>query len=148
MRRLALVCCTCLACTRPNPAFDEAAHFGESHADAVGHSSDDSSDDSSGDSSDDSATSDTGLDDLPDQPTCLHQPRSGLAIEFGDSSDFGNTCPTSVDIWAKVGTGAEGEVTLVVCTSGGCGQGCTSEQTLSAFPLIVSDHLPELGSCV
>jgi hypothetical protein len=155
MRRLALACFTCLACTRLNPAFDDAKQTGESGADAVGDtqhdssegSNDDSSDEAETDETDTDETSDTGLDDLPDAPACGHQPSSGLAIKLGQPSNFGGGCPNSYGAWAKIGAGVEGQGELVVCSQPGCDGGCTTQHSVSAFPLIITDHLPD-SACV
>lgn len=146
MRRLALACSlTCLACVRLNPAFDEA-RASESGSETRGDTSD-PSDDGTDESSDTDATSDTGLDDLPGQPVCELQPSDGLALVFGDPADIGGLCPNGVNAWAKISSAAGGEAMLTVCDDDSC-EGCDGEHPLSAFPLIVTEHLPQVGSCV
>lgn len=67
---------------------------------------------------------------------------------MGDPSDFGGGCPTQVDVWATIGPGAGGEATLLICNTRDCGSGCTNDQPLSAFPLIITNHLPTPDTCV
>jgi hypothetical protein len=150
MRRLAFVCCACLACTRLNPAFDEAEKTSKGGADAAEDTSDDdSSSDSSSDSNDETdtdQTSDTGFDDMPGS-ACMFEPTAGLAIKLG-SPFGGNSCPTSFNAWARIGVGDGGEAKISVCNLPGCDGGCTTDLSMSAFPLLITNHLPSPETCV
>lgn len=144
MRRLVLLCCTCLACTRTNPAFDEALANSESGSDERGETSEDPTGaeaeaeaEAEGEAE---SESEGGLDDLPPELTCEFQPSPGLALAFGDPSYFSNTCPNNVDVWARVTVVEGGEATLAVCAEN-C-DSCIGEYSLSAYPLDITDYLP------
>lgn len=144
MRRLLLVCCTCLACTRENPAFDETLTSAESETRG---STDTSADTSEAEADTSEAETDTSPDDLPDEPACEFQPSQGLALRFTDPEFFSGTCPNGVDVLAKINSAAGGEATFSVCGEG-C-TGCAGEHQLSAFPMIITDYLPQgLDGCV
>lgn len=142
MRRVLLVCCTGLACTRLNPAFDEARVSGESGMDSIADTSDSSAEASEADGS----STDDGLDDLPSTSSCEFEPSEGLALAFSNPSYFGGNCPNGALVAIRVLSGNGGEATLSVCGDG-CLQ-CSGEHLLSTFPLVVTDHLPKTDACL
>jgi hypothetical protein len=149
MRRLLLLaCCSSLACTRENPAFDDVQASGESETRASSNTSEDASESEAEAEAETEAESSEGPDDLPDEPPCAFQPTAGLAIRFSDTSHFGGVCPNGVNIWATISSADGGEATFTVCT-----EGCTTcgddAHELSAFPMLVTDYLPqEPSKCV
>jgi hypothetical protein len=128
MRRVLLLCSTCLACTKLNPAFDEVL-----------------SDESEADTLTDTAEADSGTtmevrEDVPTEPACAFEPTAGLAIRFGDVEYFG-ACPVGVDAWVRVVGVEGGQLSLAMCGQG-CDNICTGELPLTAFPLDVTQHIP------
>lgn len=156
-RAVILICCSCLACTRDNPAFDEAlSKAGEDETDAQVETSVDDDDaeaeaeaenEESSESSESESESSEGPDDLPDEPACGFEPSAGLALRMAEPALFGGVCPNSINALFQITSVAADEVTFSVCQLG-CTD-CVGEYQLSAYPLIVSEHLPvDWDACV
>lgn len=156
-----------LACTMANPAFDSPARDAggddsptsgdPATSDApkmtsgAGSSSTSRGDDSESTSRPASSGEDDGVTESSTtgavDRTCAFAPSDGLALAFGDPSDFGNTCPASVDILARLGPLSAGETTVDSCLPG-CTE-CDGAHPISALPLSIAEYFPaNLDECV
>jgi hypothetical protein len=126
MRRAITVGLLCVGCTRVNPAFDEQLTLGE------------------GDESETGLLRDLGS----DPSMCEYTPTEGLSIHVGAPEDTGGQCPTGVDIGAKILSAGSGQIVIEDCAHG-CEPCFGTQRTISAFPLLVDNHVPsDPGKCV
>jgi hypothetical protein len=164
MARLGLVGMLCVACTRPNEAYeggDEATGettpgpgssatgpgtvgTTEPEPDTAG------SDPETADTADGVDTTD-GVDtmgeDLPGETRCMLQPTAGLDLQVGDPAQLGGQCPTTMRFPARVSSRQGGAVALVVCDEG-CGNCFGDLHPLSTFPLAIADAIPDGDVCL
>jgi hypothetical protein len=130
MRALGAVALSCLACTRPNPAYD-ATTAGEggqtegpdtitSGLDTVGPLTAGSGLDTIGPDTVGPVTldPDTSSPDLPFDPICMRQPAPGLSIQLGDPSHSGDVCPTDFNISTRIVSVVGSEVVVENCDAG------------------------------
>ena len=153
MRRFALLLSLgCLACTRPNPAFDGLADgtSGDGDGDttkSTTSSNGDGDGDPSGDGDGEPGTSESTGDgdgepptDFPPDNLCPWQPSPGLALILGNPTNFGGQCPTGIDATVRVEEAIGGAASLGVCNED-CSE-CAEGLKLSAFPLSVTNYMP------
>jgi hypothetical protein len=151
MRALGLVGLLCVACTRPNPAFDgDAATAGEDvgpdtvDPDTVGSGLDTVGPVTAGSSvgtlgPDDTVGQTTAAEDLPVDSECDQQPSAGLSIQLGDPAMLG-VCPPSMAFSMRV-IGFVGNEVFVAQCSPGCGD-CPTSHPLSVDFVPLADILP------
>lgn len=158
MRTLGLVGVLCLACSRTNPAFDEAATEageGTKGPDTTGTVALDTGDTTAAGTTlvdttapgttapelETSATSDTASPDLPIEPVCMHSPTPGLDIQAGDPASFGGVCPSGIFIWTTLVSSDGSGVRLDTCDEN-CSSCSGETHPVSMFPLDIADHVP------
>lgn len=139
MRRVALVGLLCVACTRPNPAFDERPLAD----DGTGEQGD-----GDGDGDGDPSTT-VGTDDVPPEPpACEWQPSEGLSLHVGGPENYGGVCAPSVTASGTLVSANGSELVLESCTPG-CVQCFDTTLTISTYPLSLDGHIPPpQGQCL
>ena len=150
--RLAPLCgplVLCLGCHQYNPEFDPSTNDEVAGTESAGTETTAGTETVGTETIADTGSetiADTGSETIADTGDtslmCEFMPRDGLALSLMGPEGGGN-CPGEINAWMVIASAGGGQATLRSCTLPECGGTCTGEHPLSAFPLSISDYLPD-----